>query len=86
MAAVAFSLKDGWKSGAPDYEVGGTMRRDATGFINVGERLREGGGFIVTEDLAEVEALDNFDPLKRVALSEVKPPKKAAAKDEDKGE
>ena len=66
---VTYVLKPGWRS-APDYEVGGVMRRDGAETIDVGERLRKGKGKIVTDDPAEIEALDGFEPLERKQTKE----------------
>jgi hypothetical protein len=82
LAQAAYALKEAWAD-ASNYEVGGIMKRDGTEMLNVGQLLRDGNGYIVTDDEPTQEALDSFDPLKRVAVSEAEGAQKKGSKKSD---
>lgn len=48
----------------------GTVFVNDEGDLNVREAVQGGNGYIVTDNTAQIAALDRYEPLKRVALSE----------------
>ncbi len=68
MDGRAYALKETYK----ENFAGGSVACGDGQTLNVGERLKAGDGYIVTDDAQEITALDGFDVLKPVAMTEVK--------------
>ena len=65
MGAVAYELRDGLDLDdfGGSVSVGGKT-------VNVGERLKDGGGYIVTSDPFTQQALDGYPSLKRASVED----------------
>jgi hypothetical protein len=78
MAKSAYTPKEG----VEPEQLGTVFVHDSL-TINVREAVQEGGGYIVTDDDTAMRVLDDYAPIKRVAVSEAEEgQKKAAAKSE----
>ena len=67
MALTAFAPKEAFS----DPDALGTVFVHDDLEVNVREEIKKGKGFYTTDDEKVIERLDRYEPLKRVAVSEV---------------
>lgn len=65
MSEVAYEPKSGYE----DPDALGTVFVNDTTEVNVREKLKDGGGVLITDDPLIIAALDRYEPLKRISVS-----------------